>query len=573
MSMFNDISWGSPDNGQKCNLSANFVSIHARRFSPRRWSFLGPGSETTRRMGQSRGIDDDKIWSATSPLSRGQLKSKGGGKLSFHFCADGDTIETVFRTIISVNQLSIYGAVSDVCEEYKAWHVRTGRPELAGQSDPSFAPANLLIMTPDLRLRFLHKKSYCKSTKNEWKGNHIEIVWLRFVLMQDFWQTVEVGQYFMTKHTDEFLQFPEPVTCREYTLQRDEKSTDPTGWIRGNTKIGPVLEVTTSYLQGKCGVEIINESVNKDNSHSWVRISHGLHKMATDLSNKEYDDNEQETCETKTEVFALKTEVFAFASRSKAKVKPRRPSTTCSSSRTVLIIERTWIDIEPGAQFDQAYPVAKRLNTLLRHGELHREEDGAIAFWRLKDDHRNKFEHSHHWSDDMWKSKMAGGGGSKKRFQNCTDPSGQEILYFRALQGHSGRNPIDPTLQDNVSILDNFFKYIYHIGCAVSLHSITNSGLIAGGQNQSKERQTVLFTAVNPMNKDHRDPQELDLTKTRLASYKQKWKRHQDTVSWVDIQLAQRKGLKFYQTRCNAIILYDTLPACCISKVVVMESG
>ena len=47
---------------------------------------------------------------------------------------------------------------------------------------------------------------------------------------------------------------------------------------------------------------------------------------------------------------------------------------------------------------------------------------------------------------------MAGGGGNNKRFQYCTDPSGQEILYFRALQGHSGRNPIDPSLQDNVLI-------------------------------------------------------------------------------------------------------------------------
>ena len=75
------------------------------------------------------------------------------------------------------------------------------------------------------------------------------------------------------------------------------------------------------------------------------------------------------------------------------------------------------------------------------------------------------------------------------------------------------------------------------------------------------------------MNKDYRDPQELDLTKPRLASYKQKTvKRQQDTVYWVDIQLAQRKGLKFYQTRSNAIILYDTLPAYCISKVVVMKS-
>ena len=131
--------------------------------------------------------------------------------------------------------------------------------------------------------------------------------------------------------------------------------------------------------------------------------------------------------------------------RSKAKAKPRRLSTTCSSSRTVLIIERTWIDIEPGTQFDQAYPVAKRLNTLLRLGELPREEDGAIEFWRLKDDLRNDLMHSQHWSDDVWKNMMAGGGGNRKRFQYCTDPSGQEILYLRALQGHSERNDIDPS--------------------------------------------------------------------------------------------------------------------------------
>ena len=163
----------------------------------------------------------------------------------------------------------------------------------------------------------------------------------------------------MTKHTDEFLQFAEPVACREYTLPRDDKSTDPKGWIQGNTKIGLILEVTTSYLQGKHGVEIRIESVNNDNSHSWVRISHGLNKLATDLIDKEYDENGQETSTTMKEV-------CSFASRSKAKTKPRRPSTTCSSSRTLPMLERTWIDIEPRAQFDQAYPVAKRINTLLR---------------------------------------------------------------------------------------------------------------------------------------------------------------------------------------------------------------
>ena len=193
------------------------------------------------------------------------------------------------------------------------------------------------------------------------------------------------------------------------------------------------------------------------------------------MIDNEYDDNEQETSETKTEV-------FAFASRSKAKAKPRRSFTTCSSSRTVPILERTWIDIEPGTQSNLAYPVAIRLNTLLRHGELLREEDGAIEFLRLKDDLRNKFEYSRYWSDDVWKSKMAGDRGNKKRFQYCTDSSGQELLYLRALQGHPGRNPIDPSLQDNLLIPNNFLEYISHIGCAVSLHSITNSVLMPGGQ-------------------------------------------------------------------------------------------
>ena len=84
--------------------------------------------------------------------------------------------------------------------------------------------------------------------------------------------------------------------------------------------------------------------------------------MVTELSNdKENDNNEQETSETKSEEFALKTEVLAFASRSKAKAKPRRSTSTCSSSKTVPFRERIWIDIEPGAQSDQASLVAKRI--------------------------------------------------------------------------------------------------------------------------------------------------------------------------------------------------------------------
>ena len=120
---------------------------------------------------------------------------------------------------------------------------------------------------------------------------------------------------------------------------------------------------------------------------------------------------------------------------------------------------------------------------------------------------------------------MARGGGNKKIFQYCTDSSG-EILYLGALQGHSGRNLID-----NLHLIpDDFFEYIYHVGCAINLHSITNSGLIPGGQNLSK-RQTVFFLLVDPMNKEHKDPEKIDLEAPRLARYMHTaWKKHQNTV-------------------------------------------
>ena len=80
-------------------------------------------------------------------------------------------------------------------------------------------------------------------------------------------------------------------------------------------------------------------------------------------------------------------------------------------------------------------------------------------------------------------------------------------------------------------------------------------------------RQTVFFLLVDPTDKEHKDPDTISSGAPRLAQYMHKaWKRHQDAENWVDIKLAQKKGLKFYQTRSNAIILHETLPAYCIPK-------
>ena len=75
------------------------------------------------------------------------------------------------------------------------------------------------------------------------------------------------------------------------------------------------------------------------------------------------------------------------------------------------------------------------------------------------------------------------------------------------------------------------------------------------------EQKKVFFLLVNPMDKNHKDPEVIDFSEPRLAHYMHKaWKKHQNMVYWVDIKLAQKKGLKFYQTRSNAIILHETLP-------------
>ena len=93
----------------------------------------------------------------------------------------------------------------------------------------------------------------------------------------------------------------------------------------------------------------------------------------------------------------------------------------------------------------------------------------------------------------MWRTRWQEAEATRKDFNFVLTRSGQEILCLRALQCHSGRNSIDPELKDNVLIANNFFEYINHIGCAVSVHYITNSGLIAGGQYSSrKDRQYSL---------------------------------------------------------------------------------
>ena len=151
MSMFNDIFCDRYDNKDECLKNANYVKTFAGRFGIGQWSFIGPGSEKkwypseNSPQGAWEHIAEEMllefaesghlIFRATTPLSRDQLKSKGRGKLFIHFTADQDTVCTIYRIILSVNQLSVYGAVAAICEEFEDHQDRTGQLViLMGQS-------------------------------------------------------------------------------------------------------------------------------------------------------------------------------------------------------------------------------------------------------------------------------------------------------------------------------------------------------------------------------------------------------------------------------------------------------
>ena len=112
--------------------------------------------------------------------------------------------------------------------------------------------------------------------------------------------------------------------------------------------------------------------------------------------------------------------------------------------------------------------------------------------------------------------------------QYCLKPnSSKHFLYFRAIQGQSEGNLVDPALQDNVLLPEHFTECICHVGNVSDIHSIIRSGLISGGKSLKRDRQSVFFTAVNPMDDDQSMKEiRCDLDKPRIAPYKNIWRLH-----------------------------------------------
>ena len=207
------------------------------------------------------------------------------------------------------------------------------------------------------------------------------------------------------------------------------------------------------------------ESLFGDKTCSWVRIVN-FNKSLTEMSEE--------------------THVESVGERSTgklvAKARPRQTSNSTLSLVSIPYCERKWIDVE----------VSKSTTRLLRHDDsINREEVGSVKCQDPASIFRSEFTSSSHCSIRTRLSFLRRGGGIKKRFQYCVDPSS----LFYALE------QFKPSLEENIDLTlpDDFAEHIYHVGSSHDLHSIIRSGLIPGGKSVKKGRHAVFFTAVNPI--------------------------------------------------------------------------
>ena len=211
-SIYVNVQWHllwQKDNKDEFLKNANVVKVFARRFGVWQWSFIGPGSEKKWYSCENspQGVWDNiaeqmllefaesghPTFRATTPLFKGILKSNGRGKLSIHFAADQDTIDTIYRIILSVNQFSVVGAVAVVCEEFESHRDRSGGFEiLMGQSIVfDEVKAEDLLQNENLMNNQIIWQQYIESFSSESFSPENKVS--KFFMEAGFMRVVEVG--------------------------------------------------------------------------------------------------------------------------------------------------------------------------------------------------------------------------------------------------------------------------------------------------------------------------------------------------------------------------------------------
>ena len=107
--------------------------------------------------------------------------------------------------------------------------------------------------------------------RNQWRGDEIR--------MEPF---PRIGYFAALRQSQKFSELFRTNTRKFHRKNSIDVASQPQGWVQGNTRIGPILEVTTIFHCGLRGIEIRIWFVGQDNSQFWVRICYGTNKYVID---------------------------------------------------------------------------------------------------------------------------------------------------------------------------------------------------------------------------------------------------------------------------------------------------
>ena len=257
----------------------------------------------------------------SSTVERGESRSKGGGKKSIHFNGSHQNIELLLRTVISANQLSVYGAIADLCNELPKDLRAPGKPAAPDQLEKVDIPTDFSIAEYSTNARRNLVQEYERKFEQMSEDQKLSKLCSGAGL-----KLVEQGQYFYTLDREEGQQMQH--LRRDDKMPRNDKGTRFRGWILKNTSIGPVLNIKVCCHDDRYSIEVQIPSLFEDSTVSWVRIVNGVDTHVT-------------------ESMVTKREEDIASGKPIAKARPRQNPAVTLTSVSVLVLERReWIDIE-----------------------------------------------------------------------------------------------------------------------------------------------------------------------------------------------------------------------------------
>ena len=156
----------------------------------------------------------------------------------------------IFRAS-TANQLSVYGAIADLCHELSEDFIASGKPEAPDHVETMEIPAGPSIAETQTNAQ--QRRNLVQEYERKFEQMS-EDQKLPKLCSDAGLKLVEIGQYFYTLDTEEGQQMQH--LCREYTMLPNEKRSRVRGWLRKNTRIGPVLNIKVCCHDDRYSIEV-----------------------------------------------------------------------------------------------------------------------------------------------------------------------------------------------------------------------------------------------------------------------------------------------------------------------------